>query len=393
MKIRSRSGEMFVMVILITFISIFVIFSFLKLWEVLYKSSKNLDLRGERESLRHLIVRNLSCSKTLNPLGVPSPPNPPTVCDPDSDGVPDAVPLRKENGDPFLNPGDKAGKWTITAKCAPDNSGATTWKQFRIAATIPGQRDLLTQQDLVDTHPQAALFSYGTEFTCREFFGGTLPLGRGFNHLSVFNTPGDYPFQLPSGTLSTAPAFIEVWGAGGGGGGASYGSKTGSSASCPSSPGLPYYFGSGGGGGGYAAHYASLDPNVVYSVSVGSGGSGGAFKNGGVAGGPSSFSVGEMIVAATGGAGGNTRCNNNAFIGGTRGYGSQGTLLLGGSEGGLSVWGTGFSMGGNGARSGSAGGRTCGSSGAVGGGGGAPACNSNGGAGGSGGHGTVAVHW
>lgn len=254
---------------------------FLKLFATMTSATKHLEYRGDRESIRQLVLRNLSCVKTLNPSGATPIPIPPAVCDSNSDGIADSIPLRRENGEIFLNAGGLSGKWVVTAKCAAiPNSGASAYGQLRIAVTVPNAADPLTRQVLSDSHPQAALFSYGTGPTCPDLFGGNSPVSPGFTQMMVFDIPGTSTFQLPAGSLSFKTALIEVIGAGGGGGAGSY-----NDADCYStnpSSNINWHFGMGGGGGGYASSYAQLDPTVIYDVVVGSGGAGGTGSSSGV---------------------------------------------------------------------------------------------------------------
>lgn len=97
---------------------------------------------------------------------------------------------------------------------------------------------------------------------------------------------------LTSGTSYTTPAgcyriYVQIVGGGGGGGGAS-GHGTA---------------GGGGGAGGYGDGIFNVTPNTVYSYSIGAGGNGGLNGGNGSGGGSTTFTVGNITIAAFGGSG------------------------------------------------------------------------------------------
>ena len=89
----------------------------------------------------------------------------------------------------------------------------------------------------------------------------------GFSNMQVFNASGT--FIIPAGVNKI---MVEVWGGGGGGG-------AGSAAS------------SGGGGGGYGKGTYTVTPSSNYTVTVGTGGTGGPPSTAGSAGGTSSLGI------------------------------------------------------------------------------------------------------
>jgi hypothetical protein len=127
--------------------------------------------------------------------------------------------------------------------------------------------------------------------------------------VSVFDTPGTYTWNKPSGCKKV---WIRCWGGGGGGGG----NLTGSAG--------------GGGGGGYAERWLDVTGISSATVVVGAGGSGGTGTSSGGSGGTSEFSVGGTTYAeATGGGGGGTGTGSP----GTGGSGTVGDVLMSGGPG------------------------------------------------------------
>jgi hypothetical protein len=186
--------------------------------------------------------------------------------------------------------------------------------------------------------------------------------------ISVFSTPGTYTWNKPDGCKKI---WIRCWGGGGGGGGANPGSS-GSGA------------GGGGAGGNYVEKLLNVDSISSATVTVGSGGSGGANDgSGGFSGGSSIFQVGTTIYArAVGGGGGSGAAAPTDAAGGTpsssgnvgdfvalgeSGWRGMRSISLGGRGGGSPAGGTGAGAfpgaGGNGAFS-TSGGSASGSNGA-----------------------------
>lgn len=130
----------------------------------------------------------------------------------------------------------------------------------------------------------------------------------------VFTAGGTW--NRPTGCRA---ALVEVQGAGGGGGGADQSNSDGA----------------GGGGGGYARKLIDVSAISSATITVGSGGSGGAAGGGnGTAGGNSSWADGTNTVTGNGGSAG----NYNA-VGGAGGGASGGDIHVTGSSGGGAVGG------------------------------------------------------
>lgn len=126
--------------------------------------------------------------------------------------------------------------------------------------------------------------------------------------------------NFTSTTTWTAPAGVtsvtaECWGGGGGGGGYNL---------------IPTGGASGGAGGSYSLQVVSVTPGVIYTVTVGIGGSGGAAGGAGSAGGDSWFSS-SAAVLAKGGAG--ALANGNAAGFGST-TGNVGSTVYKGGDGG-----------------------------------------------------------
>lgn len=168
----------------------------------------------------------------------------------------------------------------------------------------------------------------------------------GYTNFQVFNSSGT--FTVPVGITRI---MIEVWGGGGGG-------TVGVSGS---------YGGSGGAGGGYGKNIFTVIPGTIYTVTVGSGGTGSCTLSPN-SGGTSSF--GSLISATGGGGVGGTSSAPINITGGRGGYhydsnqsGFGGSAGCGGIGGGGSSGNAGSAPGGGGS-GGYAGG--CGFSGASG---------------------------
>lgn len=177
----------------------------------------------------------------------------------------------------------------------------------------------------------------------------TLLIGLGF--LSIrearadtisYDTSGD--FTVPGGVESIT---VQAWGAGGGGGGSGTGS-----------------FG-GGGGGAYASQTLAVSPGQVYTITVGTGGSGGdeasAVPSAGTDSSISLQGSGTALVKAAGGSAGS---GSNGGIGGTTAN-SVGTTKYAGGNGANSSGNSGGGGGGS-ATTTSAGGNATGSTGGTG---------------------------
>lgn len=129
----------------------------------------------------------------------------------------------------------------------------------------------------------------------------------------TYTTAGSHTWTVPQGVTSVT---IEAWGAGGGGGGTL-------------SHILPYSNprAGGGGGGAYSQTLFNVSPGDVFTIEVGTGGTGGAGDNDGSAGSMSSIEVsGAIIISAEGGQGGSFRTSNDVVgtatgLGGSTGVG------------------------------------------------------------------------
>lgn len=149
----------------------------------------------------------------------------------------------------------------------------------------------------------------------------------------LYQTPGSYTFTVPSGVTSVSVVAI----GGGQGGGGSANSAVSTSQG-------------GGAGGGLSYGTVSVTPGQQISVAVGSGGSGGTYKNSGNQGGTSSF--GSFIIASGGsgntvGAIGNPNATTPSGGSGTAGT-SSGTNRSGGGSGGTGGVGSSGDGGGGG---------------------------------------------
>lgn len=194
-----------------------------------------------------------------------------------------------------------------------------------------------------------------------------------FDDLSVYSTPAKAPrqtvftasstWQPPQGVLS---ARIRCYGGGGGGAAGSGGVG-----------------GGGGGGGGFGEITITVDPNTNYTVTVGSGGSGGV-SGGAAATAGGTSSVGALLsvtggaAGTVGGAGGNGGTGGGDFS--VNGQGGESFSGTSGGDGGIA--GGGAPNGRKGASP------TNGRPGGGGGGGG-----NNGANGGQGGDGRVIIEW
>jgi hypothetical protein len=198
-----------------------------------------------------------------------------------------------------------------------------------------------------------------------------------------YETPGTYNWKVPPGI---SVVCIEVWGGGGGGPGVN----------------LAGHHSAGGGGGGYGYGCFTVVEGATYSVVVGGGGGApsppvGPATNGGTS------SVGTLIYA-TGGTAGGGPSNSSNCSGMTGGVGgtSNGTYSINGQNGGNSMPCSSLSgNGGNGGNGGIGGAgiyaQGTGTPGLNPGGGGSGSLNSPTGAtlrlGGYGGNGKVVIYW
>lgn len=197
--------------------------------------------------------------------------------------------------------------------------------------------------------------TYGVIFTQGEFRSVTVPAfesGAVFD-LQTFTASGSW--TKPLGISANALVLVELWGAGGGGGRRS-----------------------GGGGGAYVYKwFRASQLGVTESVTIGSGGAGGAS---GSVGGQSTF--GSSLVTAFGGGGGGTSGSGGRLGGGGGGGGSR---SAGGNASGATA-GVGGGGGGGGVNGGAgAVGGGSGGLGNYGGGGGASGVDGSGSVGGFGG--------
>ena len=139
---------------------------------------------------------------------------------------------------------------------------------------------------------------------------------------ATFTTPGTYTWTVPANV--TKINVLVVGGGGGGGGGGSQ------------SPG-----GGGGGGGGQISMINSISVTAGTSttVAIGSGGSAGTYTDQGSSGGVSKFTISATTYSANGGKGGLAWTpGTGGTAGGTGGSGGgQGSDVLGGGQGGITL--------------------------------------------------------
>lgn len=159
------------------------------------------------------------------------------------------------------------------------------------------------------------------------------------NPSTTINFTSSTTWTVPPGVTSIT---VNSWGGGGGGGGGNDGCSAQGT-------------GSGGGGGGFAQSTIAVTPGQVYTLSVGAGGTAGAYDANGTAGGATSFSGnGITPVTATGGGFGTGASGCTTIAGGAGGTGTSGTVLFTGGAGSEGISASGITgVGGGGAGSGS----------------------------------------
>ena len=123
----------------------------------------------------------------------------------------------------------------------------------------------------------------------------SLPISTSTGGVQVFSTAGSYTFTVPANVTNIT---VEVWGGGGGGSAGSQGESS-----------TNKNWGAGGGSGSYGKNFFQVEAGQEYTVTIGTGGSGGLSPNGsGANGGSTSF--GTLLTAGGGfGASGTTGGN------------------------------------------------------------------------------------
>ncbi|MDX1765499.1 MAG: hypothetical protein R3313_00945 [Candidatus Saccharimonadales bacterium] len=169
---------------------------------------------------------------------------------------------------------------------------------------------------------------------------------------SMYMTPGESEFVVPSGVTSIS---VKAWGAGGGGGGASEDGDGGA-----------------GGGGGYAAATLSVTAGEVLTIRIGEGGKGGRYTapddvivgDGGSGGGYSGIfrSTTALVIAGGGGGGGGDNGSGGGSDGGAGGAGGGTSGVAGTGDGATTGGGAGTSSAGGAAGATTTSGGTAGSS-------------------------------
>lgn len=144
------------------------------------------------------------------------------------------------------------------------------------------------------------------------------PVSAIFNTLQAFTSSGTY-----TPATGVTRVFVEVWGAGGGGGGVVANNR----------------ISSGGGAGGYSCGFVDVTAGTPITVTVGTGGAGGANTGAnGSAGGTSSFGALSATGGAAGTGSGAGSSDGTLYVGGAGGAGSGGTLNLTGGKAGNSYF-------------------------------------------------------
>jgi hypothetical protein len=113
-----------------------------------FKSSRHIEIKDERSSIRRTILDNLDCKQTLNPAGTPP--------------VPTTCALKNKRGEAMT----KIGEWTLDATCT------SAGLQITAAQSLGNgqfKKDPLTQMDL-----NGPLFPENG-YPCQEFYGGGAP--------------------------------------------------------------------------------------------------------------------------------------------------------------------------------------------------------------------------
>ena len=207
------------------------------------------------------------------------------------------------------------------------NLGGTGGKAVEYVDVVPGQTYEVVVGRCLDMHLSygngALLYSIkGTDGAVLIAYGGDIQgsdsggsdSGGSDNTYTKVDFTSSGTFVVPEG-ITTIKISAQA-GGGGGGGGSSEGTNE-------------YRAGSGGGGGGYSVATVSVTPGNRLTVTVGSGGAGGAIDNAGKAGGASSVkrSFSTLVTASGGGKGyeggvvsvtsGGVTTNSGGGVGGT----------------------------------------------------------------------------
>jgi hypothetical protein len=251
---------------------------------------------------------------------------------------------------------------------------------------IPTQTSQLTNNSGFISSENQTLTINGSMLSISNGNSVTLPITNSSANFQVFTTTG--LFTIPSGI---SQVIVEAWGGGGGGGGGGHGGS-------PTGDGKG---GGGGSGGGYGKKYLAVNPGLSITITIGSGGQGGAGSiffsyiagDNGINGSSSYFGSSLVALGGVGGIGGGScgACPNGT--GGSSidysGVGSNGVNTPGG-KGGFSTLKMGLGGNGGGYNSLGLNGELYGGGG---GGGGGGAASTSGKKGGNGANGLLIVYW
>lgn len=155
-------GSAVIYILIEAFILIIIAGVSIRLLSNVYKGTRGISTRQDRESIRKMILDEMNCRATLNPSGLSVLPAIPPVC------TSGPIALNRANSTQILISGSKVGPWTVNVTCEP--TGTPTY--LKITLTQPGVSDSVTNLPFDSSHPKAQLFGSLDRASCPTLFGG-----------------------------------------------------------------------------------------------------------------------------------------------------------------------------------------------------------------------------